>query len=315
MHKYTSLFALTHPQKAFTLIELLVVISIIALLIGILLPALGAARHTARVMSCATQQQQIGRAMATYQTDMDMYYPLGNVQIVGFGASEFSWDDRLALGGYDGRSLGSLGTNQAAVGGPVDLQFASSNNSALYHCPLAENVGLEHRTSYDASEVHAPRSYALSWWQRNAGGTLNYNRGITGHDLSIGGITNVDAAISRRMEDITKPSNTIAMGDHLGVVAGASPYAQNTLGGWQNSLIWGNSHEPRWANVARNIGHHSTEREDPAGTVQTVFQPNYLFGDGHVATQDSDLAYESRANGGATGNMWDNRGTQWDADQ
>ncbi len=61
--------------KGFTLIELLVVISIIALLVGILLPALGAARKSAQSAACLSNLRQINIAIGAYTADNKDFIP------------------------------------------------------------------------------------------------------------------------------------------------------------------------------------------------------------------------------------------------
>ncbi|MEO0514618.1 MAG: type II secretion system protein [Planctomycetota bacterium] len=82
---------LTPRDHGFTLIKLLVLISIIALLIGIFLPALGAARDSARGVKCLANLKQMGFASLAYADENKGLLPHGYL-FDASGSDVSGWD-------------------------------------------------------------------------------------------------------------------------------------------------------------------------------------------------------------------------------
>lgn len=89
-------------NRAFTLIELLVVISIIALLVSLLLPALTSAREAAKAAVCLSGQRQVAIAMVGYSGDYDGIVPQGVSSGRGLSGSFETryWHDQYTASGY-----------------------------------------------------------------------------------------------------------------------------------------------------------------------------------------------------------------------
>lgn len=132
-------------KRAFTLIELLVVISIIALLIGILLPALGAARRTARQMQNSTQIRGIHSALVLFSQGNNTYYPAINT-IGGLGATttvEFRFQELLDDNYFTGEYIISPSETKTALTATNTAVLTGNYSYAL----LQIDDGLANRTN------------------------------------------------------------------------------------------------------------------------------------------------------------------------
>jgi prepilin-type N-terminal cleavage/methylation domain-containing protein len=231
--------------RGFTLIELLVVIAIIAILAGLLLPALAHAKGKARSITCRNNQKQLAITWTLYQSDFNESLANNGVH-GGTTPAEILW-----VYGWD-HSLPQALTNHAALVDPKRSLFAPYLKAkAVYKCPEDKVVTPQFR-----NQQHV-RSYAM-----NA-----YIAPMRGDSFT----TDANYAVFRRSTDFQKPSevfltmdvnpDTLCMPQFRVYMSGNSWFhAPSTLHSRSSVLAFADSHveSHQWKGLRpnRNIRHN-----------------------------------------------------------
>jgi len=121
-------------NHAFTLIELLVVISIIALLVSILLPALNEARNTARRVVCSSGMKSCGTGMSTYCTDSKGMMPYQSWSSGG------PWNCATLFHGDVLKDSVPAQQYRYTQHGPIDLWCKPFGMGALYQTGIVDEI-------------------------------------------------------------------------------------------------------------------------------------------------------------------------------
>ncbi len=245
--------------RGFTLIELLVVISIIALLMGILLPVLGSARATARRIQCASNQRQIGLGFASYSVDHDDRIPYASQWLSG--GIKLSFDDAVA----------EYVSHQLTMPQKHTTLITREFSNPMMVCPDDVTVDLR-------GNANAARSYAMIQGASPTGNDLPTGAGVV--YKSFGFLPKKPAQLSLSNDSLPAPSSTALLTESVWLfqsTAGAL-FQGNCQGSDRLAFLSQAQHQYTGTRVGFDVASnpHAEGKNSPIA--------NYLFADGHVIT-------------------------------